>query len=55
VYDLLGREVAMLVDDVQDAGFKSVQWDASGFASGVYLYRLQAASYVNTRKLVLMK
>jgi hypothetical protein len=55
VFDILGREVATLVNEVQDAGFKSVQWEAGGVASGVYLYRLQAGSYVSTRKLVLMK
>ena len=55
VFDVLGREVATLVDGVQEAGFKSVQWDASGVASGVYLYRLEAGSFVATRKLVVLK
>ncbi len=55
VFDILGREVATLVDEVEDAGFKSVQWDASGVASGIYFYRLQAGAFVGARKLVFMK
>jgi hypothetical protein len=55
VYDLFGREVATLVDGVQDAGFKSVQWDATGMASGVYFYRLSAGRFTQTRKLVLVR
>ena len=55
VYDLLGREVAVLVDGHRTAGTYSVRWDASGFASGVYFYRLNAGQYVESRKMVLMK
>jgi fructose/tagatose bisphosphate aldolase len=55
VFDILGREVATLVNEVQDAGFKSVMFDASGFASGEYLYRLSSGSYVSTRKMVVVK
>ncbi|TAK56350.1 MAG: T9SS type A sorting domain-containing protein [Bacteroidetes bacterium] len=55
VYDLLGREVATLVDGMQDAGFKMQEWNAGGFASGVYLYQLKAGSYTEVKKLVLMK
>jgi hypothetical protein len=55
VYDVLGREVATLVDGVQNAGFKTVQFDGSGLASGVYLYRIQAGSFFDTRKMILLK
>ncbi len=54
VYDLLGREVSVLVDERRDAGVHQVQFDASGLASGVYLYRLQAGDFVQTRRLVLI-
>jgi photosystem II stability/assembly factor-like uncharacterized protein len=44
IYDLLGRVVATLFDDVAQAGYRSVEWDAGGVASGVYFYRLDAVS-----------
>jgi peptidoglycan/xylan/chitin deacetylase (PgdA/CDA1 family) len=55
IFDLLGREVAVLVNDEKLAGRYSVVWDASAFSSGVYFYRLSAGSYVSTKKLILMK
>jgi hypothetical protein len=55
VYDLLGREVATLVNELQDAGDKSVQFNARNLASGMYLYTLTAGSFTATRKLVVMK
>ena len=55
VYDALGREVARLVDEVEGPGYRSVQWDATGVSSGVYLYRLAAGGYSATKRLVLMK
>lgn len=55
LFDILGREVAKLVNEVQVAGFKSVKWDASGVASGVYLYRLQAGEFVETKKLLVLR
>jgi hypothetical protein len=55
IYDLLGREVAILVDEVKPAGTYSVRWEASHFSSGVYFYRLQAGHFVDTKKLVLIK
>jgi len=54
VFDVLGREVATLVDEVQDSGRRSVVFDAAHLASGVYLYKLQAGSCIQTRKLVLL-
>jgi GH18 family chitinase/photosystem II stability/assembly factor-like uncharacterized protein len=55
IYDVLGREVATLVNGEERAGFKSAVWNATGFASGVYFYRLQAGDYTATRKLLLLK
>jgi acetyl esterase/lipase len=55
VYDVLGREAATLVNERMDAGEYLVKWDASGVSSGVYFYRLTAASFVKTRKMILTK
>jgi hypothetical protein len=55
VFDVLGREVATLVDAVETLGYKSVNFYASGLSSGVYYYRLSAGVYVETKKLLLMK
>lgn len=55
VYNTLGQEVATLADGEFGAGTYSVQWNASGFASGVYFYRLQAGNFAETKKLMLLK
>jgi hypothetical protein len=55
VYDLLGREVAVLVNEKKAPGSYEVRFDASGMASGVYFYRLTAGDFVNTRKLVVLR
>jgi len=63
VYDLLGREVAVLVDGKREAGTYHDAFDASGLASGVYIYRLtarqtdggQAGSFVQARTMLLLK
>ncbi|HTY12455.1 MAG TPA: choice-of-anchor D domain-containing protein [Bacteroidota bacterium] len=55
VYDLLGREVRVLVNEVKAPGTYSVRFDGSGLASGVYFYRLQADAYVQTKKFILLK
>ena len=55
VYDVLGREVATLVNEVKQAGRYTVQFDGSGLASGVYMYRLQAGNFVEVKKLVLVR
>jgi len=55
VYDLLGRKVATLVNEQKVAGNYEVTWHASNRASGIYLYRLETGSYVQTRKLMLLK
>jgi hypothetical protein len=55
VYDVLGREVGTLVDEVQSAGSHYSTFDGSGLASGVYLYRFQAGDFVATKKMVLLR
>lgn len=55
VYDILGNEVATLVDEYKPAGSYQVNFDASNLSSGVYLYRLKAGAQVITKKMTLMK
>ena len=55
VYNVLGEEVATLVDREQPAGFYTAAWNAAGLPSGVYFYRLSASSLVMTRKMVLLR
>jgi hypothetical protein len=55
VYNTLGREVATLVNEVQEPGHKSVNFNSAGLASGVYFYRLQAGTIIETKKLLLLK
>jgi beta-glucanase (GH16 family) len=60
IYDMLGREIRTLVNATQYAGFKSVIWDATNnqgvpVSAGVYLYKIQAGEFVQTRKMVLLK
>ena len=55
VYDVLGKEVATLVNEVQNVGNHAVSFDASGLPSGVYMCTLQAGSFTETKKMILMK
>jgi hypothetical protein len=55
VYDLLGREVVTLMNEERLPGRYSVQWNAEGFPSSVYFYRLEAGSFRSTKRLVLLK
>jgi hypothetical protein len=56
IYSLLGQKVAVLVSGMQQAGYHEVEWDASGIASGVYLYRIETdKGFVKTKKLILLK
>ena len=55
VYDILGSEVASLVNEEKDSGVYTVSFDASNLSSGIYLYRLQAGSFIQTKKMILIK
>ncbi len=55
VYDVLGREISTLVNEVRPAGVYTIRWDASALPSGVYFYRLRAGDFIQTKKLVLTK
>jgi hypothetical protein len=52
---MFGRDVSVLVDDRRDAGVHEVKFDASRLSSGVYFYRIEAGSFVQTRKLILLR
>ncbi|HSW54359.1 MAG TPA: LamG-like jellyroll fold domain-containing protein [Ignavibacteriaceae bacterium] len=55
VYDVLGNEVATLVNEQKPAGSYEVKFNAAGLSSGIYFYKLQAGSMVETKKMILMK
>jgi len=55
VYNILGQQVAVLVNSFQNAGNYEVEFDASNLSSGAYLYRLSAGSFVQTSKMILMR
>ena len=55
IYDIQGREVVTLIITKMSAGFHSVKWDADSYPSGVYLYRLSASGFDQTKKMLLLK
>jgi len=60
IYDLLGRKVTTLASETQDAGYNSVIWDATNdqgqqVSTGVYLYKIKADGFIETRKMVLLR
>ena len=55
VYDLLGNEIATLIDDYKPAGTYEVEFNGNGLTSGVYFYKLTAGYYIETKKMILMK
>jgi hypothetical protein len=55
IYDMIGREIATLVDGFQEAGTHDVKFDASNLPSGIYFYRITTGTYGATKKLVLIK
>ena len=60
IYDMMGRQVRTLVNQTQDAGYRSVIWNATNdfgkpVSAGVYLYQIRAGEFVQTKKMVLLK
>jgi hypothetical protein len=55
IFDILGREVAVLVDGVQNAGQHTITFTGTDLSTGIYLYRLQVGKEVITKKMVLVK
>ncbi|MBE2216666.1 MAG: T9SS type A sorting domain-containing protein [Ignavibacteria bacterium] len=55
IYDALGKEVAIIVNEEMQPGIYSVNWDASNYPSGVYFYKLQSGEFVESKKMILIK
>jgi hypothetical protein len=59
IFEVLGREVATLVDEFREAGIYEVEFKSSavggGLASGIYYYQLRAGSFIETKKMVLLR
>ena len=60
IYDMMGRQIKTLTNGIQSPGYKSVQWNATNnqggsVSAGVYLYKIQAGDFVDTKKMILLK
>jgi hypothetical protein len=55
IYDILGREIEVLVDEEKPAGKYSIQFNAATLPSGLYFYRLQAGTYSETKRFILLR
>jgi len=55
IYNVLGKEIEIIVDEEKEAGTYEVNWNAANLPSGVYFYRIQSGSFVETKKMLLMK
>ena len=55
VYNTLGQQIAIILNEMKTAGFYEVKYDASALSSGVYYYRIEAGNYLQTKKMVLIK
>jgi hypothetical protein len=55
IYDMLGREIATLINEYKPAGKYEINWNAGNLPSGVYIYKIQAGDFVNFKKMILVK
>ena len=60
IYDMVGREVYTIMNEVQNAGYKSIVWDATNnygqaVSAGIYLYQIKTDAFVQTKKMILLK
>ena len=55
VFDILGKEVKTLVNEIKPAGIYRVEFDGSNFASGIYFYKLEVGSFTQTKRMLLLK
>ena len=55
VFNTAGQEVALLIDGPVNAGFHTIQWDASDMASGIYFYRIKAGNFTDMKRMVVIK
>jgi hypothetical protein len=55
IYDVLGNKISTLVNEEKPAGSYEIEFDATGLSSGIYFYKLQAGSFVETKKMILLK
>ena len=55
VYDILGSEIATLVNEEMDAGWYRKTFDANNYSSGVYLFRMEAGKFISTKKMILLR
>ncbi len=55
VYDILGKEVALLVDEEKNEGKFNIKFNASNLSSGIYIYQLKVNDYTATKKMILLK
>ncbi len=55
IFNLLGQKVVTLVSEKQKAGYHQVEWNASGFASGIYYYQITAGEFQDVKKMILLR
>jgi len=55
VFNVIGVEVALLVNDIKSTGYDTVSFDATGLPSGVYFYQLRAGDFIQSKKMILLK
>ena len=55
IFNPLGKEVELLIDETKEVGNYELVWNAEGLPSGIYFYKLQAGDFVETKKMILLK